>query len=85
MKKSALGKRTCQGEKERVEESLFEKCLPNSDNANYLKQTKEELQAAYDSEQVGYLAQKCAEIENAAVQHQAKRAWDTINEITGRT
>ena len=32
-----------------------------------------------------YLAQKCAEIENAAVQHQAKRVWDTINEITGRT
>ena len=32
-----------------------------------------------------YLAQKCAEIENAAVQHQAKRTCDTINEITGRT
>ena len=80
-----MGERTCQGEKERVEESLFEKCLPNSDNANYLKQTKEELQAAYDSEQVEYLAQKCAEIEDAAVQHQAKRVWDTTNEITGRT
>ena len=59
--------------------------LPNSDNANYLKQAKEELQAANDSEQVEYLAQKCAEIENAAVQHQAKRVQDTINEITGRT
>ena len=32
-----------------------------------------------------YLAQKCAEIENTAVQHKAKRVWDTINEITGRT
>ena len=52
---------------------LKNKRLPNSDNANYLKQAKEELQAAYDSEQVEYLAQKCAEIENAAVQHQAKK------------
>ena len=32
-----------------------------------------------------YLAQRCAEIANAAVQHQAKRVWDTTNEITGRT
>ena len=64
---------------------LKNKRLPKSDNANYLKQAKEELQAAYDSEQVEYLAQKCAEIENAAVQHQAKRVWDTTNEITGRT
>ena len=31
---------------------LKNKRLPNSDNANYLKQAKEELQAAYDSEQV---------------------------------
>ena len=59
--------------------------LPSSDNANYLKQAKEELQAAYDSEQVEYLAKKCAEIENTVVQHQAKKTWDTINEITGRT
>ena len=47
---------------------LKNKRLPNSDNANYLKQAKEELQAAYESEQVEYLAQKCA-----AVQHQAKK------------
>ena len=60
--------------------------LPNSDNSNYLKQAKEELQAAYHSEQVEYLAQKCPEIENAVVQHQAKKkTWDTINEIPERT
>ena len=61
------------------------KRLPNSNNTNHLKQAKEELQAACDNEQAEYLAQKCAEIENAAVQHQEKRAWKTINEITGKT
>ena len=61
------------------------KGLPNSDNANHLNQAKEEPQAAYDNEQAEYLAQKCAQIENAAVQLKAKRAWDTINEITRKT
>ena len=64
---------------------LKNKRLPKSDNANHLQQAKEELQAAYDNEQAEYLTQKCAEIENAAMQHQTKRAWDTINEITGKT
>ena len=54
------------------------KRLPNSDNANHLNQAKEELQAAYDNEQAEYLAQKCAQIENTAVQLNAKRAWDTL-------
>ena len=68
-----------------LKKAYLKNVSPTLTNANYLKQTKEELQAAYDSEQVEYLAQKCAEIENAAVQHQAKRVWDTTNEITGRT
>ena len=38
------------------------KGLSNSNNANHQKQTKEELQAAYDNKQAEYLAQKCAEI-----------------------
>ena len=85
-KMSAQGERTWKEEEERIEESLSEKkAPPKSDNANHLKQAKEELQPAYDSEQAEYLAQKCAEVENAAMQHQAKRAWDTINEITGKT
>ena len=85
-KTSALGERTCQEEKEQIEESLYEtKRLPNFNNANHLKQAKKELQAACDNEQAEYLAQKCAEIENAAVQHQAKRAWGTMNETTGKT
>ena len=54
------------------------KRLPNSDNANHLNQAKEKLQAAYDNEQAEYLAQKCAKIENTAVQLNAKRAWDTL-------
>ena len=54
------------------------KRLPNSDNANHLNQAKEKLQAAYDNEQAEYLAQKCAQIENTAVQLNAKRAWDTL-------
>ena len=61
------------------------KGLPDSSNANDPKQAKEELQAAYDNGQAEYQAQKYAEIENAIMQHQAKRAWDTINEITGKT
>ena len=73
-------------EKELVKEKRSElkkaymknKRLPNSDNANHLNQAKEELQAAYDNEQAEYLTQKCAQIENAAVQLKAKRAWDTL-------
>ena len=76
-------------EKELVKEKRSElkkaymknKRLPNSNIANHLKQAKEELQAACDNEQAEYLA----EIEKAAVQHQSKRAWETINEITGKT
>lgn len=85
-KTSALGERTCQEEKERIKESLYEtKRLPNSNNANHLKQAKEELQAACDNKQAEYLTQKCAEIKNAAVQHQAKIASGTMNEITRKT
>ena len=64
---------------------LKNKRLPNSDNANYLKQAKEELQAAYDRNKWNIWPRNALRLKTLQRSIRQKKTWYTINEITGRT
>ena len=57
---------------------------PNPTNKDQVEKAKHELDDAYNAEQQTFVREKILEIENAHLNHKARLAWDTVDEISGR-